>query len=70
MFHYAFSRKLPVQIIITRGKELIMSEKKMRAGYGAKLVTQFSPMIESKDFTEFEAFVREVSGTRISLEMH
>ena len=47
-----------------------MSEKKMRAGYGAKLVTQFSPMIESKDFTEFEAFVREVSGTGISLEMH
>ena len=69
MFYYAHSRKLPLQIIITRGKEFVMSEKHMRAGHGATLVTYYSNVIESKDFAEFEAFAAEV-GIRFHDDGH
>ena len=50
-----------VQVITTRGKESVLSEKRMRAGYGATLVTGFSDVIESKDLPDFEGFAAEVS---------
>ena len=52
---------LLVQVITTRGKESVLSEKRMRAGYGATLVTGFSKVIESKDLPDFEGFAAEVS---------
>ena len=45
---------------MTKDKELVLSEKKMRAGFGATLVSGYSDVIESKDFAEFEAFAAEV----------
>ena len=57
-----FSPLHPVQcqVIMTKDKELVLSEKKMRAGFGATLVTSFSDVIESKDFRDFESFAAEV----------
>ncbi len=60
MLYYAHSRKLPVQIITTRGKEHVLSEKLLRAGYGVTLVTAFSRVIESEGAADFEAFSAEV----------
>ena len=62
MLHYAHSRKLPVQIIITRGKERVLSEKKLRAGLWPVLVTSYGPVIKSEGL-EFEAFASEVKKT-------
>ncbi|KAF5838861.1 hypothetical protein DUNSADRAFT_2030 [Dunaliella salina] len=55
MLYYAHSRKFPVQIIISRNKEEVLSEKTMKAHFGATIVTGFSELIESegKDIKEF-----------------
>lgn len=45
---------------MTRNKELVLSEKKMRAGYGATLISGFSDVIESRDYPDFEAFAAKV----------
>lgn len=42
MMHYGFSRKLPVQLIITRGKEDVMSEKAGTVHFGTTLATGYS----------------------------
>ena len=42
MMHYAYSRRLPVQIIVTKGKEHVLSEKTMSIHFGRTLVTGFS----------------------------
>ncbi|GAX78532.1 hypothetical protein CEUSTIGMA_g5972.t1 [Chlamydomonas eustigma] len=60
MLHYAHSRKLPIQIIMTKGKEGVLSEKHMRASYGVTLATGFSEVIKSSNFPEFEAFALKV----------
>jgi hypothetical protein len=60
MLYYAFSRRLPAQIIMTRGKEDVMSEKHYRAMYGATCVTSFSAIIESREMPDIEAFSAEV----------
>ncbi|GFR47784.1 hypothetical protein Agub_g9553, partial [Astrephomene gubernaculifera] len=63
MLHYAFSRKIPVQIIITRGKEEVLSEKRMAVRFGRTLVTQFSKVIEPGQFASFDAFFSAVQST-------
>ncbi len=60
MLHYAHSRQLPLQVIMTRGKEHVLSEKTLRAGFGVTLVTGFSEVIESKEIPDFETFAAEV----------
>lgn len=62
MLHYAHGRGLPVQIIMTRGKELVLSEKRLRASYGCTLVVSFSRVIESKGKEDFEEFWGEVQN--------
>jgi hypothetical protein len=42
MLHFAYSRRLAVQIVITRGKEAVMSEKTMSVHWGRTLVTTYS----------------------------
>lgn len=64
MMYYAHSRGLPVQIVMTRSKEDVLSEKRMRAGYGATLVTSYSSVIQSIDYaSNFEAFSAEIQKT-------
>uniref|UniRef100_A0A7R9VG05 Phospholipid/glycerol acyltransferase domain-containing protein n=1 Tax=Chlamydomonas euryale TaxID=1486919 RepID=A0A7R9VG05_9CHLO len=60
MLYYAHSRGLPVQVIMARGKELILSEKKCRAGYGVHLPVAFSELVssEGRTFDEFAAAVQ------------
>jgi len=60
MLHYAYSRKLPVQVIISSGKEVVMSEKTRRAAHGATLVVGYSPVVNASAFSDFNAFATEV----------
>eukprot|EP00955_Chlamydomonas_euryale_P034029 349679-Chlamydomonas_euryale.AAC.12 len=50
----------PRQVIMARGKELILSEKKCRAGYGVHLPVAFSELVssEGRTFDEFAAAVQ------------
>lgn len=50
MLHYAYSRKMPVQVVITAGKENVLSEKAMSTGFGQVLVTGFSDVIDPNNF--------------------
>jgi hypothetical protein len=50
-----------LQIVMTRGKEAVLSEKHLRAGFGTTLVTSFSHVIESNERSgDFEGFAAEV----------
>lgn len=48
MLHYAYSRQLPVQIVMTDGKEAVISEKHMSAHFGQTLLVGYSDVIHSK----------------------
>ena len=67
MLHYAFSRKLPVQLVISSGKERVISEKTMSAHFDAVVNTGFSPVIHSADFADFDAFFEHVCSTWLLL---
>jgi len=61
MLYYAHSRKFPVQIIISRNKEEVLSEKTMKAHFGATIVTGFSDLIESEG-KDIKVFLGEVQA--------
>jgi len=46
MLHYAYSRQVPVQIVITANKEAVISEKDMSAHFGQTLVVGYSEVIK------------------------
>ena len=48
MLHYAYSRQVPVQIVITANKEAVISEKDMSAHFGQTLVVGYSEVIHPK----------------------
>ncbi|MEW5298095.1 MAG: hypothetical protein WDW36_001253 [Sanguina aurantia] len=57
MLNYAFRRKLPVQVVITRGKEGVLNEKTLRAGFGVTLAVGYSELVETRSFATFDEFV-------------
>eukprot|EP01024_Parvocaulis_polyphysoides_P058051 TRINITY_DN620_c0_g2_i1.p1 TRINITY_DN620_c0_g2~~TRINITY_DN620_c0_g2_i1.p1 ORF type:complete len:276 (-),score=28.95 TRINITY_DN620_c0_g2_i1:207-926(-) len=62
MLHYAYSRKLPVQIVISDGKEDVMQEKKWHIGFGKKVKVGYSEIIESGDYEGFEDFLEKIQS--------
>mmetsp|Transcript_16631 Transcript_16631/g.49747 ORF Transcript_16631/g.49747 Transcript_16631/m.49747 type:complete len:398 (-) Transcript_16631:469-1662(-) len=60
MLHYAYSRQMPVQIIITAGKEAVISEKDMSAHFGQTLLVGYSEMLHPKDYETPEAFFEAI----------
>ncbi|PNW70905.1 hypothetical protein CHLRE_17g738350v5 [Chlamydomonas reinhardtii] len=63
MLHYAHSRKLPVQIVVTRGKDEVLSEKSQSVHFGRTCVTTFSKVLKSADYPNFEAFFTDLQAT-------
>jgi hypothetical protein len=63
MLHYAYDRKLPVQIVIGGNKESILSEKKMVVGFGRTVRVGYSDVIFPEKHADFEAFMRVVQST-------
>lgn len=60
MLHFAYGRGLPVQVIISRGKEEVLSEKFLAAHWGSTLVVGYSELVRPSDSTDFEGFVKAV----------
>jgi hypothetical protein len=67
MLHYTYSRKLPVQLIISSGKEHILSEKDFSARFDAVINTAYSPLIQSADFPDFDSFFEHVCSAWLVL---
>ncbi|KAJ9516830.1 hypothetical protein QJQ45_027249 [Haematococcus lacustris] len=59
MLHYAHSRQLPVQLIISRGKENVLSEKQRGVHWGVTVVTAYSEVLATSG-KGFEEFATEV----------
>lgn len=60
MMKYAYSRKYPVQIIITKGKEEVFNEMKFTSKFGQTLVSGYSDVVEAAKFKTFDDFAEEV----------
>lgn len=60
MLRYAFSRKLPVQVVITAGKEEVLNERRRWVHLGRTLATGCSEVLDSSQFDDFEEFVGAV----------
>lgn len=57
MLVYAYSRKLPVQIMITANKESVMgSEKRADAHFGQHIWVGYAPVMKPEDYATFDAF--------------
>jgi 1-acyl-sn-glycerol-3-phosphate acyltransferase len=63
MLHYAYDRKIPVQIVIGGNKESILSEKKMVVGFGRTVRVGYSDVIFPEKYNDFESFMRMVQST-------
>jgi len=62
MLHYAYGRKIPIQIVISRGKEAIISEKTMSVLFGSTVVFGYSSLIKPTDFEDFESFFSKIQA--------
>ncbi|PRW58126.1 EF hand [Chlorella sorokiniana] len=62
MLRYAHTRQLPVQVVITAGKEQVLTERRRSMHFGRTLVTGCSEVVESKDHEDFEQFMAAVQA--------
>ncbi|KDD77048.1 hypothetical protein H632_c32p2 [Helicosporidium sp. ATCC 50920] len=60
MLMYAFSRKMPVQIIISANKEALLSEKEFTARFNQNVAVGYSEVIDPSKFEDPREFVDEV----------
>eukprot|EP00879_Flechtneria_rotunda_P021865 GHRR01023058.1.p1 GENE.GHRR01023058.1~~GHRR01023058.1.p1 ORF type:complete len:312 (+),score=62.16 GHRR01023058.1:288-1223(+) len=56
MLHYAYSRNMPVQIVMSAHKELAMDEKTFHVRFGTTCVTGYSELIPASTYATFEEF--------------
>eukprot|EP00775_Hariotina_reticulata_P006311 gene6311-6546_t len=56
MLHYAYSRKMPVQVIMSAHKELALNEKQCHVRFGVTCVTGYGDVIQSGAYDSFESF--------------
>lgn len=63
MLHYAYDRKIPVQVVIGGNKESILSEKKMVVGFGRTVRVGYSEVIYPEKYSDFESFMTVVQST-------
>ncbi|KAF6259536.1 hypothetical protein COO60DRAFT_1003924 [Scenedesmus sp. NREL 46B-D3] len=62
MLNYAYSRKMPVQIVISAHKELAMDEKSFHVRFGATCVTGYGPLMRTADYASFDEFYTALQG--------
>lgn len=60
MLHYAYGRKVPVQCVLSAGKELVISEKQRRASWGTAIATAYASPIFPADYSDFASFMAAV----------
>ena len=60
MIKYAYSRGIPVQIIIATNKEKVFSETKFTATWGVELTVQYSRVIHPQQFDSDSKFIRTI----------
>lgn len=63
MLHYAYSRKLPTQVVIGANKEAILSEKHQTSRFHQTVAVGYSEVIMPADYADFEAYVAKVQST-------
>jgi hypothetical protein len=63
MLHYAFSRKMPVQIVIGANKEAILSEKHQTAHLGQTVAFGYSEVVRPENYDNFEDFMTQVQAS-------
>jgi 1-acyl-sn-glycerol-3-phosphate acyltransferase len=63
MLKYAYTRKLPVQIVIGGNKEAILSEKHRTARFHQTVAVGFSEVLKPEDYSNFEIFMQKVQST-------
>eukprot|EP00775_Hariotina_reticulata_P012345 gene12345-12479_t len=63
MLHYAYSRKLPVQMVITAHKEAAMDEKRYHVRFGVTCATGYSDVIHSSSYDNFEQFFKVLQSS-------
>jgi 1-acyl-sn-glycerol-3-phosphate acyltransferase len=69
---FTHSQKLHVQVIITKGKEQLLSEKKLSAHFNARLACGYGEPIDCAQYPDVDAFVARVQQEwdRLWLEVY
>ena len=65
---YSFEKKIPLQLILSKNKELFANENKLESNYGTNIITHYSEIIDPTKFdneTEFIDRVKEMWNTNI-----
>ncbi|KAL4523123.1 hypothetical protein Ndes2526B_g07934 [Nannochloris sp. 'desiccata'] len=63
MLKYAYTRKLPVQIVIGGNKESILSERHRTARFHQTVAVGFSEVLKPEEYDDFEIFMQKVQAT-------
>ncbi|PSC70674.1 EF hand [Micractinium conductrix] len=62
MLHYAYERKMPIQIVVSCNKDAVIAEKQLTARFGQTVGVSYSDLIDTSAFASFEGFLREVQA--------
>jgi hypothetical protein len=57
MLRFAHAEGLPVQAVVSAGKEGVMAEKRGTARWGRTVVVAYGPPIRPRDFPDFKSFL-------------
>lgn len=60
MLYYAYSRKLNCQIVLAHGKEDVLSEKTLHAGWGQTVIVSYGDIIDTNDYATVDLFFERV----------
>lgn len=60
MLRYSYARKMPCQIVMTKNKELPLSEKTWTVRYGTPIFVSYSELIRPTDYDNFDDFLEAV----------
>ena len=60
ILYFTHMQEYHVQIIVTKGKEQLLSEKKLSAHFNARLACGYGKPIDSAKYPDFDGFVAEV----------
>jgi len=63
MLHYAYGRGVPVQVVMSAGKERVISEKRRRAAWGGVVATAYAPPVFPAQHPDFASFMAAVQAS-------
>ena len=59
---YSYENKIPIQLIISKNKEIAVNEKKFSAKFGTPIITYYSKPIIPDQYYDLDEYIKDVTN--------